>query len=239
MPIKSIAIPSHQQQNPLPLPIHIFTNPKTFNPTPPHLTMHFTTQTLTTLALTSTLASAAPSLSSRSVSKAFTLTYNATTSGAIAPPEVNALNNGDWVVDIDTSGHAILKPKVSSTGINTGTVFYEYGADGATRVAHGNTSLQIKTGGSATVPSTNFLDFVENGGTEGLSVVRTEGAVAKLQYGAVRFQACRFDGGIVLRAVAEGQRFYAECAPAVLVAVCSGEDGGELGGQREVECEVN
>lgn len=190
--------------------------------------------TIASLTLLTSLSSALPSIIPRAESKTFALLY-AGNSNAVPPP-VGALNHGSWAVGVGSTGHAILVPNVGDAA----RLFYEYGPDDATSVGTASIGIMITPGGTATVPSTNVVVLENNNGTKGVEIAPTAEGLPSLRYDGGSFQACREGDELVLRYVKAGQRLFADCAKAELIAVCrSGGNGQQLGAPRSVECQSN
>lgn len=191
----------------------------------------FATYNLYSLFFLTSLASALPSILPRGTGTSFHLVY-AGNSNAVPPP-VGALNHDSWAVSVSpTTQHAILVPNINSAA----STFYQY--YGGIGIA--STGIIITPGGSATVPSANYVELVPNNGTQGVAVKENGEGLPVLKYKEGGFMACRDGDEIVLRYVGEGQRLWADCAKADLIAVCA-VDGPEqeLGVPQVVECQSN
>jgi hypothetical protein len=187
--------------------------------------------TLSSIALLTSLTSAVPSILPRGTGTAFHLIY-AGNSNAVPPP-VGALNHDSWAVSVSTTtGHAILVPNVNAAA----STFYQY--YGGVGIA--STGIIITPGGTATVPSGNYVELVNNNGTQGVAIKENKEGLPTLQYKKGGFMACRDGDEIVLRYVSGGQRLWADCAKADLIAVCAAPGPEqELGVPQVVECQSN
>lgn len=184
-----------------------------------------------TIALLS-VASAAPTLTSRATSTTFNLVYK---SVGNAPESVDALNSGIWYVGNKNS------QLVLSSSENEASLFYGYG-NSDPRIATAAVGINITSGGTATVPDGKPIKLVANNGTAPMTAMLNASGLPTLWYGGGRFMACAGEAGeIFLSYVADGQRFLTACAAVELQSICSktgtgSEMVGQLGKPINVGC---
>ncbi|KAK7187595.1 hypothetical protein DPSP01_003723 [Paraphaeosphaeria sporulosa] len=177
--------------------------------------MQFTLASLSLLGL----ASAAPTLTARSVSTfpTFNLMY---TPNGNAPAPVAELNSGTWYLAASNS-RAVLTSDLHSAGL-----LYKYGTN--PHIAQAAVGITITPGGTATVPDGKAIEFINNNGTAPMDIQLNASGLPTLWHNGGRFQACKGGSGeIFLSYVQPGQRFLASCAAVELRAVCTEHGVGE------------
>ncbi|KAF2875387.1 hypothetical protein BDV95DRAFT_316424 [Massariosphaeria phaeospora] len=182
--------------------------------------------TISTLALLSSLAAAAPTHDARGTG--IGTTFNLIFKGlGTAPKPVAALNSGTWFV-----ASRNLRAEMVSDGTQA-NLFYRYNSpDTDSRIATADTMIKITPGGTATVSSGKPVELVNNNGTQHVYIMENASGVPTLWYDGGRFQACADGQGIFLSYIAVGQRRLVDCAPVEVAAVCSsGGVGSPLTGQ--------
>jgi hypothetical protein len=190
--------------------------------------------TITTLALLSTLASAAPTTKvARGTGKTFNLVL---TSVERAPEDLAKLQTGKWFVG-SRNLRAELVPEFDQANL-----FYKYSPED--KVGTASTGMVITPGGTATISSGKPVELVNNNGTAGVDILQNASGLPALSYANGRFQACVDGEGIFLSHIAAGQRQLVDCASVELIAVCSSTGlgsplTGQLGQPVIVDCQSN
>jgi hypothetical protein len=190
--------------------------------------------TISTLALLSSLATAAPVNTPRAVSTG--TTFNLVFTGVGGVTGLPALNSGTWVVTSDNN-RAELTSDASKANL-----FYKYGSE--FNIGTASTGMVITPGGTATVPNGRPVELINNNATAGVNILINQSGLPTLTYDGGKFQACEDGQGIFVSYVAQGQRYLAACAPVELVAKCSTTGlgsplTGQLGQPAQVSCQTD